>query len=249
MGNFFLKHKILMIVLGIFLIVFIGLFIAYKSLIVWEDDSEVVLKDEIAVGVVDSTDNNRGAEPTKPDKPVDSNNPDTIQVKGKITVSVTKEHGDPFKEALITLRTSAGRNVRSANASENGVVVFDEIPAGSYKVEVSKEGDGRIVSKSVNLDEGEVTSVSLSLMLDQEVSITVNVKKSDGSAYSDQEFIITKVGGSEDSVTTNSSGTFTVDSIPPDDNWILKIGDSEVAKFKVAPTGQDQTINVQTSSN
>ena len=237
-----MKKKII-IPIAVFLIIVSAVVFLYKRLIVWEEDSDVVFKENIETQVAAIPENE-----DKPSAPSDKKESLGIIVKGRIAVTVTKERGDLYKDALVTLKNSSGTKIRESKASQSGMVVFDEIPKGVYTVEASKEGDGRNVSKKVSLGEGEKTSIVLSVMLDQEVKVAIHLKKSDGSSFANQTFTLTKIGGLDLTVSTNSEGTFTA-SITPDDNWLLKKEGVEIAKFRVAPTGEDQTINVQSTGS
>lgn len=240
MGNSFIgKHKILTGTIVILFILFGVLYAVYSYFVVWEDESTVTLKETISVA----------PNPTAAAAPTGSSDklPEVI-VKGRITVTVTKENKQPFTDAVVVLKTDKGKSLKEIKASGQGVVVFDEVAAGTYTIETHRMGDGRVASKKISLAEGEVTQVSLSLFLDTEVKITVHVKNPDGSTTSDKSFTLTKNGGPTSNVSTNSEGVFNA-TVSPDDNWRLMIGDKEVGTFKVSPTGASQVINVTTSSN
>ena len=176
-----------------------------------------------------------------------------VDVKGKITVSFTREKNAPFENGVIRLKNSSGKIVKEIESGKTGVVVFDNISAGSYTIEGNRKGESRIVQKSAKLGAGEFVDVVLRMQLDTPVTITVQVKTSDGSAFANQSLVLWRSrpseGDEEIPVTTNDKGIFTASNIFPNQDWKLKQDGKELATFGVAPTGQSQTINVQTSSN
>lgn len=234
--EFFKKHKILLT----FLFLFLMAVFVYKKTVIWEEESEISLKKELSQETL------KEKQPLpKKSSQSDSEQIPTVQVKGRITVSVAKERGEAFTDALVTLKDSTGSKIlRRIETGKSGTVVFDEVPAGSYQVGAQRIGDGRVVSKPVNLEEGEITSVSLALYLDTEVTITVSVKGESGQPLVNQTFTLIKSGGPEFTVTTNENGQFTQGRVPPDDNWTLTSKSGQSVKFKVAPTAKDQTITV-----
>ena len=129
-----MKKKII-IPIAVFLIIVSAVVFLYKRLIVWEEDSDVVFKENIETQVAAIPENE-----DKPSAPSDKKESLGIIVKGRITVTVTKERGDLYKDALVTLKNSSGTKIRESKASQSGMVVFDEIPKGVYTVEASKEG-------------------------------------------------------------------------------------------------------------
>lgn len=239
--SFIAKHKLMTVVLIILTLFVAGGYMAYSNLVVWEDESTVILKESISVS----------PNPTYADQPTGSTGSKpvpSVVVKGKISVMVKRERGLPFTDAVVVLKSDKGKSIREIQTGSNGGVVFDELVAGTYRVETHRAGDGRVAVKSVTLAEGDIISVDLALYLDTEVKIMVTVKSSDGSLIADKQYTLTKNGGPTLSVTTNGQGVFTA-TVPPDDNWKLMLSEKEVGSFKVAPSGQSQVINVTTNSN
>jgi len=178
----------------------------------------------------------------------------SVTVKGKITVHFTRERGEAFTGASIKLiHASSGTLYREISTGNGGTAVFDEVPAGSYRVEAGKKGEDRVAKETVNLGAGEITSVSLALFLDTNVSITVTVTGPGGSPIADQDLEIVRDKGEEGlevvSVHTNGNGAFSHANVPPDGNWMIRKDGSVVGSFAVVPNGQHQSFHVQASSN
>ena len=245
------RRKKLPVVPLVFLILFLllagGAYAAFTQFVVWDDGSEV------------KTAKSSAYIPAKPAPPVGEIEPETNEevassgVKGKITATITGEGGKVLEGAVIRLLNSSGKIIKEVDAGKTGVAVFDGLAAGTYKLEGGKKGEKRVTSQPVSIEDGELKDATLSIFLDTNVSITVTVTKADGTPAADQTFILRKVRSSESpldyEVTTNNFGLFTKSDISPDDNWLLVQDDQEVAVFSVAPTGKNQTINVQTKSN
>lgn len=199
-----------------------------------------------------------GAKPVTISEQADNENEESssssVTVKGKITVQFTRERGEAFTGASIKLiHSSSGALFREIGTGNGGTVVFDEVPAGTYRVEAGKKGEDRVAKETVNLGAGEITSVSLALFLDTNVSITVTVTGPGGSPIADQDLEIVRDKGEEGleivSVHTNGSGAFSHSNVPPDGNWMIRKDGSVIGSFAVVPNGQHQSFHVQASSN
>jgi hypothetical protein len=227
-----------------------GAYAVFTQYVVWDDGTET-----------QSSSSSEAYIPSKLPPPVESGDvasasDDEISsagVKGKITATITREGGKVLEGGIVRILNSSGKIVKEVDTGKGGVAVFDGLVAGTYKVEGGKKGEARVVSQSVSIGDGELKDVSLSIFLDTPVSITVTVKKADGTPASDKTFTMRKIRSSESpldyTVTTNNFGLFTKSDVSPDDKWLLIQNDQEVGSFTVAPTGKSQTINVQTTSN
>lgn len=231
-----------------------GAYKALGSVIQWEDDRDdgIGRKKELSVDVSNL--------PTVTPGTSSKDSVDTVSVKakGKITVTFIKDKGMPFDNGQVQLLNSSGKMVNSAKTGPDGtsgVVVFDQVPAGSYKIVGGRENEigVRSVSKSVSIDEGEFANVTLKLYIDTPVTVTVTVTNSSGGPLANKSLSLVRPRGDEGdevlSVTTNDAGVFTEGGVYPDDRWTLKEGDAEIGRFTVEPNGQNQSINVKTSSN
>lgn len=240
------SHTNGLIVVMLLLFLVGGAYAVFSRFIVWDDGSEIEKKstayipDKLPVQY----------ESTPGSAPSSSGLDNTV--KGKITVTLTREDNLPLETGVVRLTNAAGKVIKEINGYKMTTFVFDEIPAGSYVVAGGKKGESRLSTKNVTLGPGDIIAVSLSVFYDKKVSITVNVKKSDGSPFANQSFTLLRDAGDqhdEFSVTTNSNGIFTKSGVAPYDNWQLFLSGTEVATFTVAATGQNQTINVKTNSN
>lgn len=236
----------------IFFIFIVGLvasgYAAFTKFVVWDDGAEVDASGS-------STYIPAKLPPAVAGDSTGSEEATTVAVKGKLTVTINGEGGKVLSDGLIRLLNSSGKTIKEVETGKTGVAVFDGLMAGSYKIEGGKKGEKRVVTQSVSLTDGELKDVTITILVDTPVTITVNVKKSDGSAFADQAFTLRKIVGDADepdldyNVTTNNFGMFTKSDIAPNDNWLLMLDSKEVGSFSVAPTGKSQTINVQTTSN
>lgn len=177
----------------------------------------------------------------------------TSSVKGKLTVTLTKEKSQPFEGGSIRLYTPSGKLIKELIADKSGTASFEEVAPGTYKLEGGKKGEKRAASQTVTVGDGEIKETALSIFLDTNVTVTVTVKDGSGSPLANQAFTLRKLRSSEPPldfpVATNENGTFTKSGISPDDNWKLLIAGEEVGTFAVAPTGKNQTINVTAKRN
>lgn len=238
-----------LIALIIFLVLAGGAYAAFSKFVVWDDGGETETSSASSAYIPSKL------PPSIEDHESSSSSTEvsTAGIKGKLTVSITREEGMVLEGAVARLISSSGKTVKEVDTGKSGVAVFDGIAAGSYKIEGGKKGEKRVTVQSITLTDGEIKDVTLSLFLDTTVTITVTVKKPDGSAFADQSFTLRKIRSSEApldyTVTTNNFGMFTKSDISPDDGWLLVQDGEEIGSFSVAPTGKNQTINVQTKSN
>ena len=228
-----------------------GVYAFFTSFIQWDDDETIVeRKDSISIS----------SAPTSASADV---NPEptvvNVMVKGRVTVTFLKDKGQPFDNGIVQLVSSMSGVVvgsrKTGSDGTSGVVVFDEIPAGTYRVIGARENElgVRQASTSISLDPGEIISTTIRLLIDTPVTVTVTVKKQDGTPMTDESLKMVRPKGDEGdevfSVQTNSAGTFTRSGVFPYDRWKLSKGDTEIATMAVAPTGENQSINVQANSN
>ncbi len=241
------KYIVLAVVLVFLLTVIGGAYVAFKTYIVWDDEStEAVEKKAAYIPVA---------------RPVQAESESILRgeaaaattVKGKITVLVRREDNLPFMDSTVKLIGAGGSVVKEGTTGKDGIVTFDQISAGTYTLSASNKGEKRAATQKITLEEGEIKDAKLSLFLDTDVDITVTVKNMDGSPAANQSFTIQKIRSSESpleyTVETDESGIFTKRGISPDDKWILLVDNEEVGSFTVSPTGKAQTINVTTTSN
>lgn len=255
--SFIARHMTVIIVISFLVLIAGGVWYGLTQFIVWDESSTVAqaeTADSIVRSVLGVSRNTAEASSSTSEINEESSGTPSITVKGRITVSLTKEDGLAFDEATIRLQdATSGRIVRQAQLRKGTTAVFDEVPAGTYRVEGVKKGEESGAGKTVALGEGEITSVSLALYPDTLVSITVTVKDDSGSPVANQSLTIQKgVGGTEEqvfTVTTNDSGVFTQSGVKPDGKWEVVQGGSSVGMFGVAPTGQNQSINVKLKSS
>jgi len=242
------------ILIGVILMLVAVILLGYRaaaSFIVWDDDgsnSSTVSAD--AFTFVAATPEPIERTVTEEVANETATNP---AVKGKLTISFVKENNKPYVGGTILLTNSSGKVIRSEQIGSTGTLIADELPAGTYTIKGFKEGDSRSVVKSVSLGAGEIKSVTTGLYIDTPVTITVTVKKSDGSPAAGESFNLVRVrtvdGDEIIPVTANENGTFTARKIYPNDQWKLVQNDVTVATINVAPTGVNQTFNVTINSN
>lgn len=245
------KRKMLLTIAVIGTLFAGGMYALFTSFIQWDDEeSTVEQKQQVSISPIPTAEESRTTpEPTEI----------SVNVKGKVTVTFLKDKRQPFDNGVVQLVSSTTGAVvgtrKTGPDGTSGVVVFDEVPAGTYRVIGARESElgVRQTSASVALAAGEFVSTTIKLMLDTPVSITVTVKRADGSPMADQTLKMIRSKGAEGnevfSVQTNSSGVFTQSGVSPGHDWKLLKDDAEIATMAVAPTGENQSINVQANSN
>lgn len=248
------KRAIVPVVAGLILVSLVGgMYALFTSFIQWEDEEvDVARKETLSVSITPSP---TSVSSEKIPEPTAIN----VNVKGRVTVTFLKDKGQPFDNGVVQLISSTSGAVfgsrKTGPDGTSGVVVFDEVPAGTYRVVGARENElgVRQASTSISLDPGEIMSTSIRLLIDTPVAITVTVKGQDGTPMADQSLKMVRSKGEEGievlTVQTNSSGVFTRSGVFPHDAWKLLKEDTEIATIAVAPTGESQSINVQANSN
>jgi hypothetical protein len=242
-------------IIVVLLVLGIGARMVIRSFIQWDDDYVVDVErvDKVSVRADISDD--------AKEKPESSNFDDKkpeVLVRGRLTVTFFKDKGQPFNNGVVTLvQTATGMSMGSRNTGPDGtsgVVVFDEVPAGSYRVIGARKGEEgvRETSKTISIAEGELTSTTIQLAIDTPVTITATVLALNGSPRANTSLTLFRSKGEEGNeefqVTTNDQGVFIQSGVFPH-TWKLLQDGSEIGTIQVAPTGENQTFNVKTNRN
>ncbi|MBV9304199.1 MAG: carboxypeptidase regulatory-like domain-containing protein [Acidobacteriaceae bacterium] len=85
--------------------------------------------------------------------------------EGTVTVTVTDPSGAVIPEAKLELRDLASNYVRQAATQSGGTYSFVNLPIGTYRLEVSKEGFNKQVFDSVTVQAARVTDISAKLLV------------------------------------------------------------------------------------
>jgi Carboxypeptidase regulatory-like domain len=84
---------------------------------------------------------------------------------GRIRGTVSDPSASAVVSAKVTLINEATNVSRDADTGSNGEYLFNEVPIGSYEIDVTQQGFKKYVRKGIALDLNEVISVDITLQL------------------------------------------------------------------------------------
>jgi large repetitive protein len=134
---------------------------------------------------------------------------------GVLTLTVKDEQGAPVADAKVMLKKD-GKYIDDARSNESGLIVFEDLCAGSYSLRIVRDGFAVLESAFVINEQCDAVSLTATMQSVQTCCngvLTLTVKTLEGANIADASVQLLKGGGIVRSGVTNAAGQVIFDSL------------------------------------